>query len=32
LRTAQLSLMQQPGYAAPIYWAGFVVEGSWRTP
>ncbi len=31
LREAQLELLKQPRFAAPVYWAGFVVEGQWRT-
>src|ERR1700722_17586164 len=31
LREAQLSMMQQTRFAAPIYWAGFAVEGQWKT-
>jgi CHAT domain-containing protein/tetratricopeptide (TPR) repeat protein len=31
LREAQLEMMQQTRFAAPIYWAGFTVEGQWKT-
>jgi CHAT domain-containing protein/tetratricopeptide (TPR) repeat protein len=30
LRAAQIGLMQTPRYAAPYYWAGAVLEGSWQ--
>jgi CHAT domain-containing protein/Tfp pilus assembly protein PilF len=31
LRTAQESLRRQPEWQAPYYWAGFVLQGDWRT-
>ncbi len=30
LRAAQLELSRQPRWAAPFYWAGFVLQGDWR--
>jgi CHAT domain-containing protein len=30
LRAAQLELRSDPRWAAPYYWAGFVVQGDWR--
>jgi CHAT domain-containing protein/tetratricopeptide (TPR) repeat protein len=30
LRAAQLSLQEEPGWQAPYYWAGFVLQGDWR--
>ena len=30
LRTAQEALRRQPGWEAPYYWAGFVLQGDWR--
>ncbi len=30
LRAAQLSLLREPRWAAPFYWAGFVLQGEWR--
>ena len=30
LRKAQLDLRTQARWAAPYYWAGFVVQGDWR--
>ena len=30
LRTAQVEMSQEPRWAAPYYWAGFVVEGDWK--
>jgi CHAT domain-containing protein len=30
LRTAQLELSRHPRWAAPFYWAGFVLQGEWR--
>jgi CHAT domain-containing protein len=30
LRTAQEALRRQPGWQAPYYWAGFVLQGDWR--
>ena len=30
LREAQLSLMKQPRWRDPYYWAGFVLQGEWR--
>ncbi len=30
LRQAQLSLLQQPRYAHPFYWASFVLVGNWQ--
>ncbi|HMB52801.1 MAG TPA: CHAT domain-containing tetratricopeptide repeat protein [Thermoanaerobaculia bacterium] len=32
LRAAQLSIRHQRGWAAPYYWAGFVLQGEWRGP
>jgi CHAT domain-containing protein/Tfp pilus assembly protein PilF len=30
LRTAQVELSRQSRWAAPFYWAGFVLQGEWR--
>jgi CHAT domain-containing protein/Tfp pilus assembly protein PilF len=30
LRAAQLSLSREKQWAAPFYWAGFVIQGEWR--
>ncbi|HEX7183105.1 MAG TPA: CHAT domain-containing tetratricopeptide repeat protein [Thermoanaerobaculia bacterium] len=30
LRAAQLSLLRQPRWRAPYYWAGFTLQGEWR--
>lgn len=30
LRAAQVTLMKQPRWQAPVYWAGFTVQGDWR--
>lgn len=30
LRMAQLELSRHPRWAAPFYWAGFVLQGEWR--
>jgi CHAT domain-containing protein len=30
LRRAQLSIASEPGWGAPYYWAGFVLQGEWR--
>ena len=30
LRAAQDSLRKEPGWQAPYYWAGFVLQGDWR--
>ncbi|MCG8456799.1 MAG: CHAT domain-containing protein, partial [Holophagales bacterium] len=30
LRQAQLTIRNQPGWRAPYYWAGFVLQGEWR--
>ena len=30
LRAAQLELSRDPRWAAPYYWAGFVIQGDWR--
>jgi CHAT domain-containing protein/tetratricopeptide (TPR) repeat protein len=30
LRNAQLELSRHPRWAAPFYWAGFVLQGEWR--
>lgn len=30
LRRAQLSIRGEPGWSAPYYWAGFVLQGEWR--
>ena len=30
LRTAQLSLMKNPQYVYPYYWAPFILSGDWR--
>ncbi len=32
LRSAQRSLRADPRWAAPYYWAGFVLAGEWRQP
>lgn len=31
LRAAQLEIRSQPGWQAPYYWAGFVLQGEWRS-
>jgi CHAT domain-containing protein/Tfp pilus assembly protein PilF len=31
LRVAQLSMAQHPRWHAPYYWAGFVLQGDWRS-
>ncbi|HSK81051.1 MAG TPA: CHAT domain-containing tetratricopeptide repeat protein [Thermoanaerobaculia bacterium] len=30
LQQAQLSMMREPRWSAPYYWAGFILEGDWR--
>jgi len=30
LRRAQLAIRSEPGWQAPYYWAGFVLQGEWR--
>lgn len=30
LRQAQLSMLAEPQFADPFYWAGFVLQGEWR--
>jgi CHAT domain-containing protein/Flp pilus assembly protein TadD len=30
LRAAQASLRREPGWEAPYFWAGFVLQGDWR--
>jgi CHAT domain-containing protein len=30
LRAAQVSMLKEPRWAAPHYWAGFVLHGEWR--
>jgi CHAT domain-containing protein len=30
LRAAQTDLKTEPGWQAPYYWAGFVLQGDWR--
>lgn len=30
LRQAQLAVRSEPGWQAPYYWAGFVLQGEWR--
>jgi len=30
LRAAQAALREEPGWQAPYYWAGFVLQGDWR--
>jgi CHAT domain-containing protein len=30
LRAAQVSMLKEPQWAAPHYWAGFVLHGEWR--
>lgn len=30
LRAAQASLRNEPGWSAPYFWAGFVLQGDWR--
>ncbi|HEX4947696.1 MAG TPA: CHAT domain-containing protein, partial [Blastocatellia bacterium] len=30
LRAAQVSLLKEPRYEAPYYWAGFVLQGEWK--
>lgn len=32
LRDAQASLRSEPGWEAPYFWAGFVLQGDWRSP
>jgi CHAT domain-containing protein/Tfp pilus assembly protein PilF len=32
LREAQLSMLRRPDRAAPAFWAGFVLQGDWRSP
>lgn len=32
LRSAQLSMLAEPRWSAPYYWAGFVLQGVWRSP
>lgn len=32
LRSAQASLRSEPGWEAPYFWAGFVLQGDWRGP
>lgn len=31
LRQAQLSMMKRPGRSAPTFWAGFVLQGDWKS-
>jgi len=30
LRVAQVSLLKEKQWAAPYYWAGFILQGEWR--
>jgi CHAT domain-containing protein len=30
LRAAQLSMRSEPRWSAPVYWAGFLLQGEWR--
>jgi CHAT domain-containing protein len=30
LRAAQIEMAKQKRWAAPYYWAGFVLQGEWR--
>ena len=30
LRAAQVSLMKEPGWESPFYWAAFTLQGEWR--
>ncbi|MCI0661007.1 MAG: CHAT domain-containing protein [Acidobacteria bacterium] len=30
LRAAQVSMAREPGWQAPYYWAGFVLQGEWK--
>jgi CHAT domain-containing protein len=30
LRTAQVSMWKEDRWAAPYYWAGFVIQGDWK--
>lgn len=30
LRQAQISMMNEPRWSSPFYWAGFILEGDWR--
>ena len=30
LRAAQIEMSREPRWAAPFYWAGFVLQGEWR--
>jgi CHAT domain-containing protein len=30
LRQAQISLLSQPKYAHPFYWAPFILMGNWK--
>ena len=32
LRQAQLSIASEREWAAPYYWAGFVLQGDWKYP
>ncbi len=32
LRQAQISLLHEDRWRAPYYWAGFVLQGEWRSP
>jgi CHAT domain-containing protein/Tfp pilus assembly protein PilF len=30
LRAAQIALLQDPAWSAPVYWAGFILQGEWK--
>jgi CHAT domain-containing protein len=30
LRKAQISIMNEPRWQSPYYWAGFVLQGDWK--
>jgi CHAT domain-containing protein len=30
LRSAQLEMAQDPRWASPYFWAGFVLQGDWK--
>lgn len=30
LRSAQISMLQEPRFRSPYYWAGFILQGDWR--